>query len=109
MSCTGASEDSSACNLGTQRVEQTIVSAKYPELPLATFLGHSNPWDTLTEPLQQQPGQISSVAVKEPLLSAKITDPISWFSQRKATQLRVTAADSTALQAPGAAAALGLI
>lgn len=36
VSCTGASEDSSACNLVTQWVEQTSISAKYPRVPLDT-------------------------------------------------------------------------
>lgn len=38
VSCTAASEDSSACNLVTQWMEQTIISAKYPEVPLDTHV-----------------------------------------------------------------------
>lgn len=36
VSCTGASEGSSACNLFTQGEEQTVISAKDPEVPLDT-------------------------------------------------------------------------
>lgn len=48
------------------------------------FLGNSNPWDPLPKSFQQQPRQIFTVvAIKEPVLSAKITDPISCFNQKK--------------------------